>query len=96
LPSYSVRRRPIDDVVRELALSRVDVIKVDAEGAEYLVLRGARETLRRFHPKLVMEVVPAQLASLNATVEDLVSLMNELGYGPAKQVDGTDWEWTIK
>jgi FkbM family methyltransferase len=95
LPSYSVRGRPIDDVVRELALSRVDVIKVDVEGAEYLVLRGARETLRRFHPKLVMEVVPAQLASLNATVEDLVSLMKELGYGPAKEVDGTDWEWTV-
>jgi FkbM family methyltransferase len=96
LPSYTVRGRPIDDVVRELALNRVDVIKVDVEGAEYLVLRGARKTLQRFHPKLVMEVVPAQLANLNATVENLVSLTKELGYGPARQVDSTDWEWTVK
>jgi hypothetical protein len=31
-----------------------------------------------------MEVEPAQLASLNATFEDLVSLMKESGYGLAK------------
>ena len=96
LPSYAVRGRPIDHVIAELGLQRVDVIKVDVEGAEYLVLRGLRETLRRFHPKVVMEVVPAQLANMNATVEDVVSLMNELGYGPHKQVDDTDWEWTVK
>ncbi len=96
VPSYAVRGRPIDHVAAELGLQRVDVVKVDVEGAEYLVLRGLRETLRRFHPKVVMEVVPAQLASLNATVEDVVSLMTELGYGPHKQVDDTDWEWTVK
>ena len=96
LPSYAIRGRPIDHVAAELGLQRVDVIKVDVEGAEYLVLRGLRETLRRFHPKVVMEVVPAQLANMKATVEDVVSLMNELGYGPHKQVDDTDWEWTVK
>jgi FkbM family methyltransferase len=96
LPSYAVRGRPIDQVVSELSLQRVDVIKVDVEGAEYLVLRGLRETLRRFHPKVVIEVVPFQLAAMNATAEDLVSLMKELGYGPHKQVDKTNWEWTFK
>ena len=49
LPSYAVRGRPVDHVVSELHLQRVDVIKVDVEGAEYLVLRGLRETLQRFH-----------------------------------------------
>ena len=96
VPSYTVRGRPIDHVVAELGLQRVDVVKVDVEGAEYLVLRGLRETLLRFHPKVVMEVVPTQLANMNATVEALVSLMTELGYGPHKEVDDTDWEWTAK
>jgi FkbM family methyltransferase len=96
LPSYSVRGRPIDHVVAELHLQRVDVIKVDVEGAEYLVLRGLRDTLARFHPKVVMEVVPFQLAAMHATTQDLVSLMNGLGYGPHKEVDATDWEWTFK
>jgi FkbM family methyltransferase len=95
LPSYVVRGRPIDAVVRELGLTRLDVIKVDVEGAEYLVLLGARETLQRFHPKLVMEVVPSQLANMNATVDDLISFLRELGYGPGKQIDDTDREWTV-
>jgi len=85
LPSYAVKGRPIDEVVRELRLSRLDVIKVDVEGAEYLVIQGARETLQRFHPKLVMEVVPHHLANIK-----------ELDYGPARRVDDTDWEWTVK
>jgi FkbM family methyltransferase len=96
LPSYTVKGRPIDNVVRELGLNRLDVMKVDVEGAEYLVLRGARKTLLRFHPKLVMEVEPFQLVNMKTSVEDLVSLLKELGYGPGKQVDATDWEWTIK
>lgn len=96
LPSYAVRGRPIDHVIAELGLKRVDVIKVDVEGAEYLVLRGLRETLRRFHPRVVMEVVPAQLANMNATPDDLISLMAELGYGPHREVDYSDWEWTFK
>ncbi|MEO8131964.1 MAG: FkbM family methyltransferase [Bryobacteraceae bacterium] len=96
LPSYTVKGRPIDDVVRELGLTRLDVIKIDVEGAEYLVLLGAQETLRRFHPKLVMEVVPFQLANMHATIEDINSLLNELGYGPSKRIDDTDLEWTVK
>jgi FkbM family methyltransferase len=96
LPSYTVTGRPIDHVVRELGLTRLDVIKIDVEGAEYLVLLGLRETLLRFHPKVVMEVVPYQLANMNATVEQVIALMKELGYSPAKQVDATDWEWTAK
>ena len=96
LPSYTVQGRPIDAVVRELGLNRLDVIKVDVEGAEYLVLRGARETLRRFHPKIVMEVIPYQLANMNTNVDELLALIKELGYGQGKQLEDTDWEWTVK
>jgi len=96
LPSYTVKGRPIDAVVRELGLTRLDVVKVDVEGAEYLVLQGARETLQRFHPKLVMEVIPSQLANMNTSVEELRALIKELGYGQGKQLEITDWEWTAR
>jgi FkbM family methyltransferase len=95
LPSYSVRGRRIDDVVRELGLTRVDVIKIDIEGAETLAIRGARETLTRFHPKLVTEVVEHHLKNMNSSVAELTALMAELGY-THKPVDDTDWEWTPK
>ena len=77
-------------------MTRLDVVKVDVEGAEYLVLRGARETLQRFHLKIVMEVAPYQLANMNTSVEELLALIKELGYGPGKQLGETDREWTAR
>ncbi len=41
------RVAPLDDCVVELGAKRVDFIKLDAEGAEPMVLEGARETLDR-------------------------------------------------
>ncbi|MEJ5367064.1 MAG: FkbM family methyltransferase [Bryobacteraceae bacterium] len=46
----------IDDLMEELGLPRVDFIKMDIEGAEVRALEGARETLRRHHPRLSIAV----------------------------------------
>jgi FkbM family methyltransferase len=42
----------IDKLAGELRLERVDYIKMDIEGAEQRALKGAAQTLRRFHPRL--------------------------------------------
>jgi FkbM family methyltransferase len=44
----------IDDFVRDNNLPRVDFIKADIEGAERDMLKGARETLAKFAPKLAL------------------------------------------
>jgi len=94
---FQVRGRPIDDVVRELNLTHVDAIKIDVEGAELQVLRGAVETLKRFHPKIVIEIVPAQLASFHTTPEEVASLIKSTGYnmGGPISAGATDWQWTL-
>jgi len=96
--SYAVRGRKIDDVIRELNLTRVDAIKIDVEGAEGYVLRGAFETLKRFHPRLAIEVIPAQLANLHTTPQDIESLLRSAGYNHSKPLNTpvTDWEWTVQ
>lgn len=44
----------VDAFVRDQRLARVDFIKADIEGYERHMLRGARETLARFAPKLAL------------------------------------------
>ena len=41
-------------IVAEQGAPRADFIKVDVEGMEAEVIRGARETIRRDHPVLVV------------------------------------------
>jgi len=44
----------IDDFVKENNLQKVDFIKADIEGFERYMLLGAKETLKKFAPKLVI------------------------------------------
>lgn len=96
--AYSVRGRPIDDVVRDRNLTRVDAVKIDVEGAEVSVLRGAVETLKRFHPKLVIEIVPEQLAGFKTTPEDVIAIIRSAGYNHSRPLNSaaSDWEWTVQ
>ncbi len=56
----------IDKLVEELHLDRVDYIKMDIEGAEPRALLGARNTIRRFHPRMAISVyhTPTDKASV--------------------------------
>ncbi len=46
----------IDEIVAELRLEKVDFIKMDIEGAESHALLGASQTLRKFHPRMSLEL----------------------------------------
>ena len=78
--SYTVRARPLDDIVREHGLTRVDYAKIDVEGAEMIVLKGAIETLTKFHPYLLIEVVDSQLRSMGASAVELTTFLEAHGY----------------
>ncbi len=68
-----------------------DFIKIDVEGFEQLVLKGATETIKRFRPALLVETtwfknVASEMAA-NGDVEDyrvddyeIVKFLKELGY----------------
>ncbi|OGV85826.1 MAG: hypothetical protein A2340_11255 [Lentisphaerae bacterium RIFOXYB12_FULL_60_10] len=50
-----VKTMTIDDLVEECGLSRLDFIKLDVEGSEYEVLRGAYRTIQQHHPAIMIE-----------------------------------------
>ena len=45
---------PLDEIVDQIALDRVDFVKMDIEGAERKALQGARKTLIRFKPRMAI------------------------------------------
>lgn len=72
--SIVVNTISLDDFLRDWD-HRVDFIQIDVEGAEGMVLEGARRTIERYHPILLVEVhhfggplessqVPCQLVEL--------------------------------
>lgn len=48
--------RQMDDVLKSLSISKVNFIKIDVEGFEGHVLRGAKQTLTACKPIVVMEL----------------------------------------
>jgi FkbM family methyltransferase len=55
-------------------------LKIDVEGYEGFVLRGARATLARYRPLVICAFHPEPLALLNESGAAIVGFMRELGY----------------
>lgn len=51
-----VPMKSLDSLVKELNIPRVDIVKIDVEGAELQVLRGAILTFKKFKPHVFVEV----------------------------------------
>jgi len=69
--------RPLDDF--QHYWNRVDLIKLDVEGAEWFVLRGGKETIRRWRPKIWMECA-GHAAMFGQKKEKATDLLREWRY----------------
>jgi FkbM family methyltransferase len=75
----TVACRRLDSLIAE-GLPRPDVIKIDVEGAEALLLRGADRLLRESGPRLLIELHGAGVA------REVLPLLDDLGYACAAKV----------
>jgi FkbM family methyltransferase len=76
--SITVRQCRLDDVVPDGR--RFGFVKIDVEGAELLVLRGAPELLRRDRPALLFECGPDGPTAFGFETADLHRELLGLGY----------------
>ncbi len=44
----------LDEALKELGIDRVDVVKMDIEGAEIEAVKGMKNTIKKCHPKLII------------------------------------------
>ncbi len=80
--------RTLDSAIAGLALPRVDCIKLDIDGAECAMLRGASQVLTRWHPTIIMELAPYVLEEKGTSLGELVGLLATHGYGLADAASG--------
>ena len=81
--------RRLDDVARECGLERVDLLKIDVEGAELMVLRGGENSIRKFRPVIVAEVSATHFARAGYAPKELFAYLEELDYDVRRLGDGT-------
>lgn len=67
--------------IDSLCLSRLDLMKIDVEGMEEDVIRGAKETILRHKPLVFAEWIKTKR-------EVIESLLGEFGYSKFTQVNG--------
>lgn len=70
----------LDAVVPDRQLPAPDIVKIDVEGAELDVLRGATATLRRWEPLVVMEYSCINTRNAGYPREELLRELARAGY----------------
>lgn len=74
-----VRSIKLDTWVADVGLQRVDALKIDVEGAEFLVLDGSRATIARFKPIILCEI-GSDGSVFGKTSVDIEQLLHSLDY----------------
>ena len=70
----------IENVDNLFLNKKVDLIKIDTEGAEYDILLGAKNTIAKFKPKILLEYCDENLKQFGKNINDLNELISSLGY----------------
>lgn len=71
----------IDAVAAQLNLARLDLVKMDIEGSEGPALRGARRTLQRLRPDVIVET---HIVRGHSTEGEVRTVLSEAGYADVR------------
>lgn len=78
--SIEVETITLDSFVGGIEDKRIDIIKIDTQGAEGLIMEGGQETLRNNKLKLFMEFWPYGLRNMGTEPVKLLELLQSYGF----------------
>lgn len=76
----TIETNTLDHIVEENKIEKVDVIKIDIEGYEMHALRGAKELLKKFQPRLFIEVGYTRLLKHGTSPNEMIDFLQNLNY----------------
>ena len=77
--THGARAMTLDTALAEAGVDHVDFVKMDVDGYECGVLRGATNTLLQ-GPHILMELAPYVLDETGSSIEELVEILGAAGY----------------
>lgn len=78
--SFEITTVTLDAILAQEGVAKVDVIKMDVEGAEELILRGATALFARCRPKVIFEINPEAIAQLRLAERGAWDFLAARGY----------------
>lgn len=75
-----VKVNTLDSFVSEHDLQRVDLIKIDVEGFEPRVLKGANRTIETYKPILIIEITDEWFRVNGSSASEIINHLFGLGY----------------
>jgi FkbM family methyltransferase len=85
----SVRGVPLDKIIQDLGIKRVDLVKIDVEGGEMSVLGGMTHIIATYHPKFAIELKDDLLKNMGSSLAAAKALFLGNGY-TLQAFDGID------
>jgi FkbM family methyltransferase len=77
----------LDSWMAEGKIGKIDLIKIDIEGAELLCFEGAKAFFNTNKPIIVMECYEAHLKKFNHSIFDVLHFLSQFGYTFEEQAD---------
>jgi FkbM family methyltransferase len=75
-----IKLMTLDTYFNKNKIEKVDFIKLDVDGYEYKILKGAKKTLKKFKPIIIMELGKYTLESVGDNIKDLIDYLFSLNY----------------
>jgi FkbM family methyltransferase len=70
----------IDDYVEKNKIQRIDMVKIDIEGAEIFALNGMRNSISRFRPVILVELNEGVFLNNTDKEQEVILFMKSLNY----------------
>ncbi|MDW8055004.1 MAG: FkbM family methyltransferase [Anaerolineae bacterium] len=83
----TVKALKLDTLVEQQGIEP-NVIKIDAEGAELHILRGAKHTLMKYRPIVILEIVDLGVAGFASGAQIVELMQRDYGYTPYEWREG--------